>query len=83
MARHVARIREDNTYKFLVGNFDGKTPLGRHRCKWENNIKMVLKGTVYQHVDWIHLTQNMDQYRTLVKTAMKFRMGFLQRRGIY
>jgi hypothetical protein len=24
----------------LVGNNDGKEKLGRHRCKWENDIKI-------------------------------------------
>ena len=27
-------------YRFLVGKPEGKTPLGRPRCRWEDNIKM-------------------------------------------
>jgi hypothetical protein len=27
----------------LVGKPEGKKPLGRLRCRWENNIKMVLR----------------------------------------
>jgi hypothetical protein len=27
-------------YRFLVGESDGKRPLGRPRRKWENNIKI-------------------------------------------
>jgi hypothetical protein len=40
----------------LVGNPEWKTPLGRTRRKWENNIRMHLKETGYEGVDWIHLT---------------------------
>jgi hypothetical protein len=29
-----------NSYNILVGNFEGKRPLGRPRHKWEENIKM-------------------------------------------
>ena len=31
------------TWKFLVGNPEGKTPLGRPRYRWEDNIKMDLR----------------------------------------
>ena len=27
-------------YRVLVGKHDGKRPLGRSRCRWEDNIKM-------------------------------------------
>jgi hypothetical protein len=29
-------------YRALVGKPDGRRPLGRPRCKWEDNIKMDL-----------------------------------------
>jgi hypothetical protein len=32
-----------NVYKMLVGKPEGKGPLGRHRDRWEVNIKMDLK----------------------------------------
>jgi hypothetical protein len=33
-AGHVARMGENrNAYRILVGNPEGKTPLGRHRCR--------------------------------------------------
>jgi hypothetical protein len=38
---HIARMGEKrNACRVLVGRPDGKKPLGRHRCRWENNIKM-------------------------------------------
>jgi hypothetical protein len=30
-------------YTLLVGKPDGKRPLGRPRCRWEDNIKMDLQ----------------------------------------
>jgi len=27
-------------YRILVGKPERKRPLGRHRCRWEDNIKM-------------------------------------------
>jgi hypothetical protein len=32
-----------NAYKTLVEIPEGKRPLGRPRCKWDDNIKMDLK----------------------------------------
>jgi hypothetical protein len=28
-----------NAYKNLIGKHQEKRPFGRHRCRWENNIK--------------------------------------------
>jgi hypothetical protein len=42
-AGHVARIGETrNAYRILVGKPEGKTPLGRRRYRWVDNIKMDL-----------------------------------------
>jgi hypothetical protein len=30
-------------YKVLVGKSEGKRPLGRPRCRWEDNIKAELQ----------------------------------------
>jgi hypothetical protein len=44
-AGHVARIgTERNTYRLLVGKSEGKTPLGRPRRRYEDNIEMDLKS---------------------------------------
>jgi hypothetical protein len=37
-AGHVARTREERkVYKVLVGELDGKIPLGRPRYRWDQN----------------------------------------------
>jgi len=37
----VARVGEmRKAYSILVGKPEGKSHLGRHRCRWKDNIKM-------------------------------------------
>jgi len=39
--RHVARMRERRgVYGVLMEKREEKRPLGRSRCRWEDNIKM-------------------------------------------
>jgi hypothetical protein len=47
-------------------------PLGRPRYRWEDNIKMDLKGVGCDCVDWIYLAQDMNRWRTVVNTVMNF-----------
>jgi hypothetical protein len=43
-AGHVARMGEERiVYKVLVGKPEGKRPLGRPRCRWEDRIRMNLR----------------------------------------
>ena len=42
-AGHVVRIGDSRgVYRVLVGKPEGKTPLGKHRPRWEDNIKIDL-----------------------------------------
>jgi hypothetical protein len=41
---HVARMGESRgAYRVLVGNPEGRTPLGKPRRRWKDNIKMELE----------------------------------------
>jgi hypothetical protein len=41
---HVVCIGEGRgVYRVLVGRPEGKRPLGRPRCRWEDNVKMDLR----------------------------------------
>jgi hypothetical protein len=43
-AGHVARMGEGRgVYRVLAWRPEGKRPLGRHRRRWEDNIKMDLR----------------------------------------
>jgi hypothetical protein len=57
-----------------VGKPKGKRPLGRSRCRWEDNIKMDLRGIVWGGMDWIYLDQDRAQWRDLVNTVMNIRV---------
>jgi hypothetical protein len=63
-----------NVYKVLVGKLEGKRPLERPRRRWEGEIKMDLRETVWRGVDWIHLAQNRDLWRVLVNAVKNLRV---------
>ena len=39
--------------------------------RWEDNIKIDIVGTDYEHIDWIHLVQDKFQWRSFVNTVTK------------
>jgi hypothetical protein len=52
--KHVWR-GERGMYRVLVGKPEGKSPLGRPRHRWEDNIKMDLREVGCGGMDWIGL----------------------------
>ena len=52
-----------------MGKPEGKRPLGRPRCRWEENIKMDIQEVGCEGTDWIDLTQDRDRWRALVNTC--------------
>jgi hypothetical protein len=58
-------------YNILV-----RKPKGRDHAEdmrtWEDNIKMDLRKMGWEGVEWMHLAQNTDQWRALVKTVINF-----------
>jgi hypothetical protein len=74
-AGHVARMREEReVYKVLVGNPEGKRPLGRPRRRWEDGIRMDLRYIGLGGVDWIRLAQDRDRWRAVVSAVMNLRV---------
>ena len=59
--------------RVLVGKPEGKRPLGRPRCRWEDNITMDLQE-VGGGGDWMELAQDRDKWRALVNAVMNFRV---------
>ena len=53
-----------------MGKPDGKTPLGRPRRRWMDNIRMDLQEVICACMDWIGLTQDRDIWRMLVSAVM-------------
>jgi hypothetical protein len=63
-----------NAYRILVGNPEGKRPLGRPRHRWVDNIKMDLREIRWDGMDWNDLAQDRDQCRALVNVVLNLRV---------
>jgi hypothetical protein len=74
-AMHVARMgKRRNAHRILVRKPEGRRPLGRPRHGWVDNIKMDLRETGWDDMDWIDLTQNRDRWWALVNTVINLRV---------
>jgi hypothetical protein len=64
LAGHVACMENRRgAYRVFVGKPEGKRSLGKHRHRWQDNIKMDIQEVGWGDMDWIDLAQN----RALVK----------------
>jgi hypothetical protein len=67
-------IIKRNACRILVGNPEGKRPLGRPRHRWVDNIKMDLREIGWGGMDWIDLAKDRDQWRALVNAVMNIQV---------
>jgi hypothetical protein len=68
---------DENAYIILFGKPEGKTLLGRPRCRWEDNIRMNLREIWWKDVECVHLAQERDQCRVVVNTLGSISAEFL------
>jgi transposase len=61
-------------YRVLVGRPEGKRPLGRPRCRWEDNIKMGLTQIGIDGANWIQLAQDRVQWWAFVNTVINLQV---------
>ena len=74
-AGHVARMGERrDVYKVLVGKSEGKRPLERPWCRWEDNIKMDLQEVGCGGMDLIEVAQDRDRWRAFENGVMNLRV---------
>jgi hypothetical protein len=59
-------------HRVLVGKPEGKRPLGRPRCRWEDNIKIDLWEVGGGCADWMKLAQDRERWWALVSMVMNF-----------
>jgi hypothetical protein len=62
-----------NAYRILVGNPEGKRPLGRPRRRWVNNITIDLREIGWDSMDWLDLVQDRNQWKALVNAVLNLR----------
>jgi hypothetical protein len=73
-AGHVARMREKrNAYRILVGNPEGRRPLGRPRRRWVDNIKMYLR----------EIGRDVSQCRVMFHPTIHHRSNIIFRNSNY
>jgi hypothetical protein len=65
---------ETGVYRVLVGKPEGKRPLRRPKCRWEDNIRMDLQEVECGGMDWIRLAQDRDRCRAIVNAVMNLRV---------
>jgi hypothetical protein len=67
MGRHVAHVLgKGNMYWIFIDKTERKRPLGLLRLEWVNDIKMNLKETWWEYLDWIHLAQDRNKCQVLL-----------------
>jgi hypothetical protein len=65
---------ERKVYKVLVGKPEGKRPLARPMCRWEDGIRMDLREIGLGGMDWIRLAQERDRWWGVVSAVMNLRV---------
>jgi hypothetical protein len=62
-------------YMVLVWKHGGKSPLGRARCRWQDNITMDLQEMGWgRGLDWIDLAQGRNRRQALVNAVMNLQV---------
>jgi hypothetical protein len=64
-----------NELKVSVAKPEGNTPLGKPRRRWENTIKIQLRDIRCEGLNWMHLADDRDWWRALVKSVMNLRFS--------
>jgi hypothetical protein len=59
-----------SAFKILTRKSTGKRPLGRHRQRWEGNIRMDLKQIGINTRNWVDSTQDRGYWKALVNGAL-------------
>ena len=66
--------KNGSAFNILTGNPTGKRPLGRPRCRWEDNIRMDLEEIGISAGNWVDSAQDWDYWRALVNAALNLRV---------
>ena len=74
-AGHISTIEERKSgFKILTGKPTEKTPLGRPRRRWNDNIRMNLKEIGDNTRIWVDSAQDRGYWRAFVNAALNLRV---------
>jgi hypothetical protein len=74
-AGHVAHMGErGGVCRVLVEKPEDTEKLGKHRCRWEDNIKMDLQEVGWRGMDWVDLAQERDRCWALVNVIVNIQV---------
>ena len=74
-AGHVPRKEEGrSSFNILIAKPIGKRPLGMHRRRWEDNIRMNLQKISINTRNWVDSVQHKDYWRALVDAELNLRV---------
>jgi hypothetical protein len=73
---NVVRMGRGEACTGFGGETWGKRPLGRTRCRWEDNIKMDLQEVGCGGMGWIELAQDRDRWPALVNVVMNLQVPY-------
>jgi hypothetical protein len=59
----------------LLEKLEGRIPLGKPRCRWDDNIKIDLREVGWRGMDWIDLAQDRNRWWAVVNTVMNLRVS--------
>jgi hypothetical protein len=54
---------------------EGKRPPRKHKCGWEDHIKMELREIGWDGMDWIDLAQDTNHWKSPVNMVMNLRVS--------
>ena len=75
-AGHVARMeKKTSVYRDLVATAEEQRPLGRPRCRWEDNIKMGLQEVGWRGMDWTDLAEERAMWSAVMKLRVPQNAG--------
>jgi hypothetical protein len=69
-------VERRGAYRVLVGEPEGRRPLGRSRRRWEDNIKIYLRnvGLGRGGMYWIDLAQDRKRWWNLLNAVMNLQI---------
>jgi hypothetical protein len=62
------------TTQILICKLEGKIPFARPMCEWDDNFIMDVGEIGWEYLNWMHISQDRDHWRALVKTVMNLRI---------